>query len=203
MPHVHATNKTAVAMRAVKDPGTLRSCDDRPVATTSNGDPPPESAFDSWLFATCVGFVFELLDAVFNCGVLTDDVASVAVALGSITIPAEEVLEDCATDVCGAADIDVDVEVVATVCVVDAAACVLVCTVVVADELGVTIVTGVFRHSDAIPRPFWKTPIIDVSPTSTSAQLLPTSCVILLRPCTHALLQIALSPKSSALQPSI
>jgi hypothetical protein len=115
-------------MRAVMDPGTPRSCDDRPVATTSNGDPPPESAFDSWLFATCVGFVFELLDAVFNCGVLTDDVASVAVALGSITIPAEEVLEDCATDVCGAADIDVDVDVdvAATVCVVGAAACVLV-----------------------------------------------------------------------------
>jgi len=104
-------------MRAAMDPGTLRSCDDEPVATTSNGDPPPESAFDSWLFATCVGFVFELLDAVFNCGVSTDDVA---VALGSITIRAEEVLEDCA------ADIDVDVDVVATACVVDAAACVLV-----------------------------------------------------------------------------
>lgn len=47
--YAHETNSSAVARR---DANVMsKECNEaEPVATTSNGDPPPESAFDSWLF---------------------------------------------------------------------------------------------------------------------------------------------------------
>ncbi len=37
----------------------IEDCGDDPVATTSNGLPPPESEFDFWLLAVCVGAAVE------------------------------------------------------------------------------------------------------------------------------------------------
>lgn len=59
-------SKNAVARNANTVPFKAPSCTDAPVATTSKGEPPPEPAFDSWLFAVrvCVGsgFLVFLLD---------------------------------------------------------------------------------------------------------------------------------------------
>lgn len=54
-----------------------------------------------------------------------------------------------------------------------------------------------------MPRSFWKTPMMDVSPTSTLAQLLRTASPILTSPCTQAEVQVAPGLKSLATQPSI
>lgn len=58
-------------------------------------------------------------------------------------------------------------------------------------------------HSAWIPMPNWKTPMMEVSLTSTSAQPETTASEILTSPWTHAELQVAAGLKSSATQPSI
>lgn len=125
---------------------------------------------------------------------LTVSVASVAVALGSSVNPPVDALDDFAASVC---EFDV-VTVVAAACVV------LVWLVAfVVDVLELRVVTVTPGHKAWIPIPFWKTPIMDVSPTSMSAQFFLTASSILTRPCTQAALQVAAGLKSSATQPPI
>lgn len=102
-------------------------------------------------------------------------------------------------------DVDVDVEVDDEVDdeVVCFVACALVCAAVVVVELELTVVTETPGQSAWMPMPFWKTPMMLVSPTSTLAQFFKTSSTILASPLMQAELQCALPPKSSALQPSI
>ena len=45
----------ATADRLAIDRSEALSCHDVPTATTSNGEPPPESVFYSWAFGACVG----------------------------------------------------------------------------------------------------------------------------------------------------
>lgn len=193
--------------KAVND---ARSFEDAPVACTSNGDPPPEFAFESCAFGACDGAA-----AVEEAGGFTPvgDTA-IEVRFGSTISPCDDEVDACAAlvevfnvvvvvivvaeDDCGGGAAEV------VVVLDDVAACVLVCAVVlVLDvevvELDVTTLTP--GHSDVIPRPNWKTPMMLISPTSTPLHALCTSTVISCRPCTHAELQRAVPLKSLAWHP--
>jgi hypothetical protein len=111
------------------------------------------------------------------------DVAKVVVeALGSVARP-EDVLE---TE--GVAELDGDFEV----CVVAPVLVLVLGRVVVGRVLvwavvlgGSAVVEGAFRllgHRAGMPMSFWKTPMMDVSPTSTLEQALLTESPIFARP---------------------
>jgi hypothetical protein len=108
------------------------------------------------------------------------DVAKVVVeALGSAIRP-EDVLEGGAV---AELDGDVEVRVVASVLVpVRVLERVLVWAVVLGAS---AVVEGAFRllgHRAGMPMSFWKTPMMDVSPTSTREQALLTASPIFARP---------------------
>ena len=173
----------------------MRSWGAAPVATTSNGEPPPESEFDSWLLPPLLG---ALLGSVTSVGaapvgpLVTVDVAPVAVV--SRFRPEDDALEDRAVLVGGAAVVVTGVDVF-----------VLVCRVVraVDEELELVVVCWLLGHSAAIPRSFWKTPIIDVSPTSTPAHPVLTAAPTFDSPATQAELQVTPRAKSEEAQASI
>jgi hypothetical protein len=90
--HAYMTKKI-VANRVVMAALVICSCGAAPVATTSNGEPPPESEFDSWLFVVLFGSVTTVGTAPVGTAVRVD-VANVAVdALGSTFMPEDDVLE--------------------------------------------------------------------------------------------------------------
>jgi hypothetical protein len=117
------------------------------------------------------------------------DVAKVVVeALGSVARP-EEVLEgegvaelDGDDEVCVVASVLVPVPVLVLVLGRVVVGRVLVWVVVLG---GSAVVEGAFRllgHRAAMPMSFWKTPMMDVSPTSTLEQALLTESPIFARP---------------------
>jgi hypothetical protein len=127
------------------------------------------------------------------------DPTVIDVGLGSIKRP-DDVLAGCA-DSDSEADADAVVEVdvssvddggAAELAALELEACALVCgggggLALVAGAEGVAI-TG---HSAAMPMSFWKTPMMLVSPTSTSLHTLLTTSPIFLSPATHASLHLA------------
>jgi hypothetical protein len=81
---------------------------------------------------------------------------------------------------------------------------VLVCSVVRAVDGEFELVAAwLLGHNALMPKPFWKTPIMDVSPTSTPAQDDFTAAPILARPCKQPELQVAPVLKSEDTQASI
>jgi hypothetical protein len=106
--HAHATTSTA---KIPMPKSNTRSREDPPVACTSNGDPPPESAFESCAFGGRVGRA-ALVDGAGGCTAPVDDAAVIDVGFGSTTIPSDDELDACAWDceLPAAADVDVEVE---------------------------------------------------------------------------------------------
>jgi hypothetical protein len=88
--HAHAANSITVVRKAITVLSVTRSCDDPP-ATTSNGDPPPESVFDNCGFAATVGFAAALLldEEALDCTL----VGACDVGLGSVRIAPDDVLD--------------------------------------------------------------------------------------------------------------
>lgn len=82
---------------------------------------------------------------------------------------------------------------------------VLVCRVVraVDEELELVVACLLFGHSAATPRLFWKTPMMDVSPTSTPAHPVLTAAPIFANPAKQPELQVAPRLKSEETQASI
>lgn len=166
-----------------------------PVATTSNGEPPPESEFESWLLAPVFG---DLLGVGAGVGVAPiSPPGGVDVAVVSMFRPLDDgdTLEEILVLV-------EDAEVVA-----GAEVLVLVWSVVrdVGDELELELLEGssLLGQSEATPMSFWNTPIIDVSPTSTSAQPILTADPIFASPAKQPELQVAPAPKSEDTHPLI
>ena len=192
--YTHATNRTA-ATTVDSAAVVMRSCSAAPVATTSNGEPPPESEFDNWLVPPLLG---ALLGSVTSVGAapvgfsVAVDVAPVAVV--SRFSPEDDAREGCVVLVGGAAVVVTGVDVLVLVCKV-------VCAV--DEELELVVVCWLLGHSAAIPRSFWKTPMIDVSPTSTLAHPVLTAAPIFVNPATQAELQVAPRAKSEETQASI
>ncbi|KAH9866217.1 hypothetical protein J1614_008783 [Plenodomus biglobosus] len=196
------------------------SCEDDATATTSKGDPPPDPALESWLSGAWLLLAPAVGEGATFVGCA--DVANVSVAPGSTTKPPVDWLAFGRLDGFASAVSDVDDDDDAAAVPVDStisndevavviAASVLVSTdtrvvvaLVVLELLVVTLTPG---HSALGPRPFWKTPMMETSLTSTPAQPFETAISILARPCTHAALQTAVDPsvevKSLATQPSI
>lgn len=192
------------------------SCEDDATATTSNGDPPPDPALESWPSGAWLLLAPAVEEGATFVGCA--DVVNVSVAPGSTTKPPVDWLALGRLDGSASAVFDVDdaaaVPVDSTISndeVAVVAASVLVSTdtrlvvaLVVLELLVVTLTPG---HSALGPRPFWKTPMMETSLTSTLAQPFETAVSILARPCTHAALQTAVDPsvevKSLATQPSI
>lgn len=84
------THSTAAARNTATALSVTRSCDEAP-ATTSNGDPPPESVFDNCGFAATVGFAAALfLDDEALDGTL---VGACDVGLGSTRTAPDDVLD--------------------------------------------------------------------------------------------------------------
>jgi hypothetical protein len=67
------------------------SCEEAPTAWTSNGEPPPESAFDSCALAAGRAAV---VVAAGSCTVPVGDPPGIEVGLGSVTRACDDVLED-------------------------------------------------------------------------------------------------------------
>lgn len=158
----------------------------------SNGEPPPESEFDSWLLP-----VGRLLGAVSDVG------AALAVGIARLAVlsrvrpdddGSNESLEACVVLVEGAMVVVAGVDVL-----------VLNCKVVRAVEegLGLAEVCLLLGHSAATPMSFWKTPIMEVSPTSTPAQPVLTAAPIFASPAKQPELQVAPRLKSEETQASI
>lgn len=165
-----------------------------PVATISKGEPPPESEFDSWLFpfGALLGSVGGTAPVGSAVLVELEDVA--VDALGSTVGPEDDAPEDWAV-------LDGAASVVVTV----ADVLVLVCSVVraVDEELELVVACLLLGQSALIPISFWKTPMMDVSPTSTPAHPVLTAAAIFASPAKHPELQVAPSMKSEATQASI
>jgi hypothetical protein len=151
-----------------------------------------------------------------------DDPTAIDVGFGSTTIPSDDELDASAAWDCellAATDVEVETEVaredaggaaelalvVAVVAVVDAVVAVvaaaLVCTAFV-------VVVGWFPrllpgHNARMPKSFWKTPMMLVSPTSTSLHALLTSSPTANRPLTHSDEQRVLGRKSLGVQPAM
>jgi len=161
------------------------------VATISNGEPPPESEFDSWLLPTLP--VGALLGSVARGGAALDDVIA-RVAVVSTFRPEEDALDAWAVLVEGAA-----------VVVAGTAVLVLVCNVVraVDEELELEEACLLLGQSAAIPRLFWNTPMIEVSPTSTPVHPVLTAAPIFASPAKQPELQVAPMLKSEETQASI
>jgi hypothetical protein len=146
--HVHATNSTAVPANTNVVKSSTRALEDPPVACTSNGDPPPESAFDSCAVGGGVGRA-ALLDGAGGCATFVVDPPAIEVGFGSVFKPCDEVLDDdndddddAAADCEFADDVDVEVEVEvfnedaggAADVALEVAACVLVCAAFVLEN---------------------------------------------------------------------
>jgi hypothetical protein len=78
----------AIANRLAIDRSGALSGDDAPTATTSNGEPPPESLFDSWALGARVGSAA----CVVSVGGATE-LVNVPVAFGSSVKPPVDELE--------------------------------------------------------------------------------------------------------------
>jgi hypothetical protein len=193
------------------------SRDDAPVVTcTSNGDPPPESAFESCAFGARFGGAVE---AAGGGATFVDDPTATDVGFGSTTMPCNDELDDCAaSDSMLDVELDVGLEVTSVVgggaSDLELDACALVCEGGFALDAGgggvgaeETAGAGAATcgHSAFTPMSFWKTPMMLVSPTSTSLQALLTTSPIFLSPATHASVHraVALGSKSLAWQPSM
>jgi len=137
---------------------------------------------------------------------LVGDPTDIDVGFGSTNIP-DDVLEDCVASEDAEIVLEVTVSsaddgVAAELAGLELGGCALVCGLALdAGGDGVAI-TG---HSAATPMPFWKTPMMLVSPTSTSRHTLLTTSPIFFRPATHASLHlaVALGSKSDDWQPSM
>ena len=127
---------------------------------------------------------------------MTVDVAPVAVV--SRFSPEDDALEVCAVLVGGAAVVVTGVDVLVLVWRVARAV-----DTELELELELVVVCRLLGHKAAIPRSFWKTPMIDVSPTSTPAHPVLTAAPIFDSPATQAELQVALRVKSDEAQASI
>lgn len=167
----HAKNKTAVAMSDATVMFNIFNCEDEATATTSKGDPPPDPVLESWLLGARVVLARAVEDgATF---VACADVVNVS----SDGLEPER-LDDCASSVPGGDDADAtplgrtdsadDVVVVAPALLRGGTDTFVVVVLVVLELCDVTVPAG---HSALNPRPFWKTPMMEVSPTSTPAQL--------------------------------
>jgi hypothetical protein len=193
------TARPSIAMVAKRP---IRSADDELPACTSNGDPPPESWFDLWGVAVVVGAGGDAATLVSNviCGcmlVAVDTGCSVEAAL--LVVPDADVEGALDTlDALSVASAEVDSAVLG-LAVVEGWACVLVggdagaCV-----ELFPIVVTCTLGHTAGTPAPSMKTPMMDVSGTSTLAHCLVTVSAILTRPWTHCALQRASLEKSLA-----
>jgi hypothetical protein len=203
--HAHKTNRTAVPSSAAVVDLITWSCEEAPTACTSNGEPPPESALESCALGVAGRAAVEV--ATGCCTVPVADPPGSDVGLGSVTIACDEVIDDrvdCACELDAAAVVEVELGgVVANdhdggatelVPVLDVA-------VVCACDLVVMVTTSTPGHSDAMPMPNWKTPIMLVSPTSTPTHTLWINAPMSTSPCTHAELQRFGDWKSLATQP--
>lgn len=165
-----------------------------PVATTSNGEPPPESEFESWLLAPVFGDLLGVGAGVGVAPISPPGGVDVAVVSMFRLLDDGDALEDVLV-------------LVKDAVVAGAEVLVLVWSVVrdVGDELELELLEGslLLGHSAAIPRSFWNTPIIDVSPTSTSAQLVLMADPIFASPAKQSELQVAPTLKSEDTHPSI
>lgn len=135
-------------------------------------------------------FVDEIELVVCSFCVSVDELDGVGLAS---TVELAKVVSDDEDD-----DDDDDDEDAALVLVDDLDDCVLV--VGESDLMVVTVTPG---HRLAIPSPFWKTPMILNSPTSTSAHLFFTLSPIWLRPRTQAALHVAPGWKSPGTHPEM
>lgn len=101
--YARATNRSAVATSAANAGPTACSCEEEPEAVMSNGDPPPESAFESWLLPMALDCAAGLLsgDDATGCTALVGCVLAVVppVALGSTRRPPVDVLEGSSSSV--------------------------------------------------------------------------------------------------------
>jgi hypothetical protein len=166
-----------------------------PVATTSNGEPPPESEFESWLLAPVFGDLLGVGAGVGVAPISPPGGVDVAVVSMFRLLDDGDTLEEVLVLV-------EDAEVVA-----GAEVLVLVWSVVrdVVDEVELELLEGssLLGHSEATPISFWNTPIIDVSPTSTSAQLVLIADPIFASPAKQPELQVAPTLKSEDTHPLI
>lgn len=147
--------RNAEARNAASVVWKVQSCADEPTATTSNGDPPPELAFDSWLFTRCVADAAALLllgdggggggCATLVGGALVIDVALGSVAMAPVDDAAVSVVLELSVVVSRA---EVDVEVVDAV----VRTCELVLVEVAVFEL--MVVTWTPGQSACMPMPF-------------------------------------------------
>jgi hypothetical protein len=177
-----------------------RVCPAAPVATTSNGLPPPESELESWLLPADVPVLVGAAVGSLNWNV----VEGACVAVVSIAIPDDDgAVEDCAELGGGLAVVVACSEllVLVLVCSVDFAVSLLAVVVELASLVEVDCL--LLGHSAATPSPFWKTPMILVSPTSTSLHPVFTLTPIRTRPPRHWTLHVAAAAKSDAAQPSM
>lgn len=122
-------------------------------------------------------------------------------------------LDDCAASDCEAeVKVEVEMEVANVdsggaadvVVTFEAEGCVLDCaTAFVLEAIGDIVVTLTPGHRALMPMSFWKTPMMLVSPTSTSLHTLFITSPILASPWTHAVLHTAFITKSFGVQPSM
>lgn len=192
--HIHVISKT-FASNVESIAIVLCNWGAAPVATTSNGEPPPESEFESWLLAPLE--LGALLGAVTEVGAVSvgSPPKGVDVAVVSMFRPLEEIVLESLV-----------VLVEDSVVVAVAEVLVLDCKVVrvVGDDLKEVLeASSLLGHNAAMPMSFWKTPMIDVSPTSTSAQLVLIAAAIFASPAKQLELQVAPRLKSEEVQASI
>lgn len=216
--HAHALKRSAVPRKTAIVKSMARSCCDALVpAVTSNGEPPPEAAFESC--GTGVRF---------GAGALVEETAGGAteidVGFGSTISPCDDELDCAASDDEDDADspgAEVVVALEADVTSVDEAVCAGASELPVAfDEIGgggggcALVFSGAFAllvalttrgHNAVTPTSSLKTPMILASPRSTSLHTLLTTSPIFFSPATHASVHRAepLGSKSLALQPWI
>jgi hypothetical protein len=87
--HAQATTSTA---KTPMPKSHTRAREDPPVACTSNGDPPPESALESCAFGASVGRA-AVLDEAGGFTAPVDDPTAIDVGFGSTTIPSDDELD--------------------------------------------------------------------------------------------------------------
>jgi hypothetical protein len=160
--HTHERNSSAVPSSAAIDVSITSRCDEAPTAWTSNGEPPPESAFDSWALGGA-GRAASVEDAG-ACTAPVGDTPAIEVGLGSVTSACDEVADDRVDCVCefeAEVVVEVEVELVTEVAseyagggtelvaVLVVAACVLVCACVLEE----TVTTSIPGQREAMPMP--------------------------------------------------
>jgi hypothetical protein len=197
VPYQTCAPTAARSTAAAKPSVAWRNCDPLPAATTSKGEPPPEAGLESCPLPLWLESLVGLGAAA------TDDVAKVVVeALGSVASP-EEMLEG--EDEVAELDADVEVCVRMSVLVLGRVlvARVLVCTGVLDVP---AVVEGAFLllgHRAGMPMSFWKTPMMEVSPTSTLEQACLTAFPIFARPFRQLWLHVFAGLKSEGSHPWI